>query len=92
MMRLPSLIAVILLFLMLTGCTTVPVTVNFPDAPGTLVKEACPNLKKHNEESTLSDVAKTVTENYTSYYECAVKLDAWVKWYDSQKTIFQSIK
>ena len=28
----------------------------------------------------------------TTYYECAVKLDAWIKWYDIQKQIYQDIK
>lgn len=85
---------IILLFVIaVTGCsTTVPVTAKFPEAPGKLVMEACPNLQKLQDESKLSDVAKTVTVNYTTYYECAVKLDAWIKWYDIQKQIFEDIK
>jgi hypothetical protein len=52
----------------------------------------CPQLEKVSETPTLSDVAKTVTNNYTTYYECAVKHDAFVEWYQTQKRIFESVK
>lgn len=84
---------IILSALLFTGCsTTVPVKAKFPEAPGTIVSEPCPQLQKLNDDAKLSDVAKTVTINYTTYYECAVKLDAWIKWYDAQKTIYESVK
>ena len=77
----------------LAGCsTTVPVTAKFPQAPGTLVQESCPNLQKLEESAKLSDVAKTVTVNYSEYYLCAVKLEAWQRWYREQKTIYESLK
>jgi hypothetical protein len=37
-------------------------------------------------------VAKIVSSNYSSYYECAVKIDAWIEWYNVQKTIYEGIK
>ena len=78
--------------LMLTGCsTTVPVTAKFPELPNRLL-ERCPNLQKLNDETKLSDVAKTVTINYSTYYDCAVKHDAIVEWYQIQKKIFESVK
>ena len=84
---------VIALALMLSACsTTVPVTAKFPQAPGTLVQEPCPDLKKLQDEAKLSDVAKTVTVNYSEYYMCAVKLEAWQRWYREQKTIYESLK
>ena len=83
----------ILATLMFAGCsTTVPVRAKFPDAPGTIVSQQCPQLEKLSDDAKLSDVAKTVTINYTTYYECAVKLDAWIKWYDVQKNIYESVK
>lgn len=83
----------ILTALLLTGCaTTVPVTAKFPEPPGTLVSEPCPQLQRLNDDAKLSDVAKTVTLNYTTYYECSIKLDAWIKWYSIQKTIYEGIK
>lgn len=77
----------------LAGCSaTVPVTAKFPQAPGTLVQESCPNLQKLEDSAKLSDVAKTVTVNYSEYYLCAVKLEAWQRWYREQKTIYESVK
>ena len=82
----------IILAFLATGCsTTVPVTAKFPEAPERLL-EKCPQLKKLEEEAKLSDITKTITSNYTTYYECAVKNDAWIEWYQSQKQIFESVK
>jgi hypothetical protein len=80
------------LILLLSACTTVPVTAKFPQAPGTLVQEPCPDLQKLQQEAKLSDVAKIVTVNYSEYYMCAVKLEAWQRWYREQKTIYESVK
>jgi starvation-inducible outer membrane lipoprotein len=80
------------LVLLLSACTTVPVVAKFPQAPGALVQEPCPNLQKLQDEAKLSDVAKIVTVNYTEYYMCAVKLEAWQRWYREQKTIYESVK
>lgn len=78
---------------LLVGCsTTVPVTAKFPEPPGKQATTACPNLQKLNDDAKLSDVAKTVTVNYTEYYVCAVKVDAWVEWYNIQKNIYENIK
>jgi uncharacterized protein YceK len=78
--------------LLLSGCsTTVPVTAKFPDIPARLL-ERCPNLQKLNDETKLSEVAKTVTVNYSTYYDCAVKHDGIVEWYQIQKKIYESVK
>jgi hypothetical protein len=79
--------------LLLTGCTTVvPVTQRWPDAPGTLVQQPCPQLQQLGQNPKLSDVAQTVAKNYTQYYECAVKLEAWQRWYTEQQTIHKELK
>ena len=85
-----NLIKLFLLAFLMTGCsTTVPVTAKFPDAP-TLILEKCPLLKTIEGESvSIIDFTKTVTLNYTAYYECAVKSDAWIEWYQVQKKIFK---
>ena len=78
--------------ILMTGCSTVvPVTSKFPDVPERLMVK-CPQLEKVSETPTLSDVAKTITNNYTTYYECAVKHDAFIEWYNVQKNIFESVK
>ena len=80
-------ICIILAFLA-TGCSTVvPVTVKFPEVPDRLLVK-CPQLEKLGNEPKLSDISKTVTINYTTYYECVVKHDAFVEWYKIQKDIF----
>ena len=78
--------------ILMTGCSTVvPVKSKFPDVPERLMVK-CPQLEKASETPTLSDVAKTITNNYTTYYECAVKHDAFIEWYNIQKNIFESVK
>jgi hypothetical protein len=82
---------IVALALLLQACSTpVPVTAKFPEVPPRLL-EACPQLKKLDEkaEPKLSGVATVVTDNYGTYYECAVKNDAWIEWYKIQKTIFE---
>ena len=81
---------VIMLVLAITGCSTVvPVTAKFPEAPGKLATQRCPDLQKLKDDAKLSDVSRTVTINYSTYYECAVKTDAWQEWYEIQKRIFE---
>jgi len=86
-------ILIIFLALFLTGCsTTVPVTAKFPEAPS-MILEKCPQLKTIEGESvSIVDFTKTVTLNYTTYYECAVKSDAWIEWYQIQKQIFEEVE
>jgi len=80
----------VILAVLLTGCSTVvPVAVRFPEPPGRGAMTACPALQKLNSNAKLSDVANTVTVNYGTYYECAVKTDAWQEWYQIQKIIHE---
>jgi len=82
----------LILILTLAGCsTTVPVTTKFPEAPKYSL-QVCPQLQILKDGSKLSEVATTVTINYSTYYECAVKNDAWIEWYQIQKHIFESVK
>lgn len=78
--------------MVLSGCsTTVPVTVKFPEIPQDLLS-TCPDLKQTEPTTKLSDVVKVVTDNYSEYYGCRVKLDSWIEWYKAQKQIFEDIK
>jgi len=80
------------LLILISGCSTVvPVTAKFPEAPSKL-QVKCPQLEKLKDESKLSEVSKTITMNYSTYYECAVKLDSWIEWYQVNKIIFEGIK
>jgi len=81
------------LCLLLVGCLgTAPVVPNFPDPPGKMAMERCPDLAKVKDDPTLSDVSKTVVANYGEYYSCAVKSDIWIEWYNIQKQIFKDLK
>jgi hypothetical protein len=77
--------------LLITGCTTVPVTVKFPDVPKDML-ETCPDLKAVPETTKLSEVLPTVVDNYGQYYTCKDTVDSWIDWYKSQKKIFDNIK
>ena len=80
------------LLLLLTGCASVPVERKFPEIPEILLVK-CPQLKTIDTETTvISILTKTVVQNYTTYYECAVKNDAWIEWYQIQKKIFEEVK
>ena len=81
----------LLIALLLSGCSTVvPVTAKFPEAPK-LGLGACPQLDTVPEGVKLSELTTTVTKNYGTYYECAVKADTWQQWYEVQKRIFEGI-
>jgi hypothetical protein len=39
----------------------------------------------------ITDMLKTVVENYVTYYNCAIKVEGWQEWYTEQKKIFESV-
>ena len=73
----------------LCGCVT-PVKRTFPEPPKYV--EKCSDLEQIKDNVTLSEIAKVITQNYSSYYECALKNDTWNEWYQTQKRIFESVK
>lgn len=82
----------LILALLLTGCSiTTPVKRNFPEAPETLLQR-CQQLDALSVNPKLSDVAESITENYTHYYECSNRHDAFIEWYKVQKKIFEEVK
>lgn len=77
--------------LLLSGCWTVPVKHPLPEPPLKLI-EKCPQLKSlPDDEERLSELMKTVIENYSTYYDCAVKHDGLVEWYQIQKKIHDDV-
>jgi hypothetical protein len=72
--------------LLLSGClSTAP---KFPAVPPELTK-VCPELNEVASGTTeLSAVLDVVVVNYSTYYECRVKIDAWLEWHKQQKEIF----
>ncbi len=84
------LLLMVLFFLV--GCTTPPVIPKFPEAPTKAgAMEQCPDLKKLQDGAKLSDVSQTININYSTYYECAVKTDIWIEWYNINKINYDKI-
>jgi hypothetical protein len=82
----------ILSIFLITGCQPVPIMSKWPEVPAALGGN-CPDLGEVDTHTTkLSDVFTVVTENYSKYHECQVKVDAWLEWYHTQQTIYTSIK
>ena len=93
LIRLFALIIYISLAFLITACSTaVPVTQNFPQAPDMLM-EKCPELKTiPGERVTIVEFTRTVSENYTTYHQCAGRTDAWIDWYRQQKKIWEEMQ
>lgn len=91
-MRLIKLFILSWVIFIVTGCyTIIPRTPKFPSVPAILL-EKCPQLKTiDGEKVSIIDYTKTVSANYTTYHECAVKQDKWIEWYQTQKDIFKEI-
>ena len=82
----------ILSLVILSGCsTTVPVTVKFPPIPEELNVQ-CPPLKKIPEDAKLSDISKTVSENYKQYKDCSANNSGLIEWFNKQKKIFEELQ
>jgi hypothetical protein len=82
----------LLLAVLLGGCSTpVPIVPKFPSLPEEIAV-MCTPLKKIPEEAVLSEIAKTITENYTLYHICSANNDALLEWYTTQKKIFEELK
>jgi hypothetical protein len=79
--------------ILLAGCLeTVPVKRTFPDVPPEIAK-ACPELQEATSDTKeLSKLLDVVVVNYSTYYECRIKIDAWLQWHKEQKAIFDSVK
>lgn len=84
-----AVLAVSLLTL-LTGCAglaPVPLKHDFPDAPPILMEKA-PGQSTLPKDAKLSTVVTRSIENMGKYHELEAKYNAWQKWYDEQKKIF----
>jgi hypothetical protein len=85
--------ALLALTLTLTGCASVvPVTQRWPEAPGLQSQQPCGELEALPQNPTLSQVAEVINRNYTQYYSCVVKLEAWQEWYLKQQLIHKELR
>jgi hypothetical protein len=83
----------IFVVLSLVGCsTTIGVERNFPEPPPELMKKCEKLLSIEGENVAITDMLKTVVENYKLYYSCSNKVDGWQEWHQEQKKIFEEVK
>jgi hypothetical protein len=81
-----------LLLTILVGCSTdVSLTRKFPSAPN-IMFERCPDLDVLNNTMKLSEVTKTISDNYAKYHGCSDKNDTWIEWYNKQKETFDKVE
>jgi hypothetical protein len=84
--------AILTFALLLSACVSVPVERKFPRAPGE-IQAPCGDLQTIDPATTkLSTVVDSVVTNYAQYRECQVKTDSWIRWYNDQKKIFDSVR
>jgi hypothetical protein len=84
---------IVLASILLVGCTSfLPAKPKFPEpTPG--LTAPCPDLKRIEGNSiAITDLLRTVAENYTMYHECSLKNDGWNEWYKQQREIYQKVK
>lgn len=85
---------IIILSIAMVGCAKpVPVKMDFPMAPASLLKK-CEELKQIEPRTggvPITELLKTVVENYTLYHECANKVEGWTEWYESMKKIYGEV-
>jgi hypothetical protein len=76
----------------ISGCAYAPVKPEFPKATPILMQK-CEELQKiEGNTVTITEMLKTIVNNYTLYYECSTKVEGWQDWYIEQKKIYESIK
>lgn len=81
--------------LLITGCMSkpVPVKMEFPNAPQSLLKK-CEELKTIEPKAggtPITELLKSVVANYTLYHECSNKVDGWNEWYSNIKKIYDEV-
>ena len=83
---------IIIACMVISGCTTVPVTAKFPAAPDTLTAPAAVLKTLDAPKPELSDLITNANDNYAEYYRLRDRYNGWINWYNDQKKIFESVK
>jgi hypothetical protein len=89
-------LGIILTAIFLNSCGFLPkLTTAIPKFPEPIkeLTEPCPNLKQiEGDKVSISDLLKSIVNNYTLYHQCSLKNDNWNKWYDEQKKIYEKLE
>jgi len=82
-------ILAIALLLLLQGCasTTVPVTMNFPQAPETLMMEPEKLDPLPEDSKEMTELLENSTVNYGKYRELQIKYQLWQRWYNTNRRL-----
>jgi hypothetical protein len=83
---------IIIACMVMSGCTTVPVTAKFPTAPDTLTAPVATLKTLDTPRPELSDLITNANDNYAEYYRLRDRYNGWINWYNTQKQIFESVK
>lgn len=88
-----KIIAFLITFVLLGCAKPVPVKMEFPTAPEVLLKK-CEELRQVEPKANgvpITELFKTIIENYTLYHECSNKVEGWNEWYNSMKKIYGEV-
>ena len=84
-------IVLLLVLVMTSGCAmfdkTVPVTMNFPQAPEPIMTEPEQLEPLPEDSKELSDLLQNSTVNYGKYRELQLKYLQWQRWYDTNRRL-----
>ena len=82
------ILAIIVAFL-LTGCasTTVPVTMNFPQAPEPLLLEPEKLDPLPEDAKEMTELLENSTVNYGKHRELQIKYLRWQRWYETNRRL-----
>ena len=82
-----TLILLPLFFIVGCASTTVPVTMNFPQAPETILMEPEKLDPLPEDAKEVTDLLENSTVNYGKYRELQIKYQQWQRWYDTNRRI-----
>ena len=88
----PIAVVIIAMMFMLSGCAstkTVPVTMNFPQAPEPLLMEPEKLETLPEDKNQLSDILENSTVNYGKHRELQLKYEQWQRWYDTNRRLHE---
>ena len=82
-------LVVLAVVLVLTGCasTTVPVTMNFPQAPEPILMEPEKLEPLPEDAKEMSDLLENSTVNYGKHRELQMKYLQWQRWYETNRRL-----
>ncbi len=90
-------LAILVLTIFLSGCSMFTKLVPagkpaWPEATPELM-EKCKDLQQiTGDVVTMTQLMKSVVDNYTLYYQCSNKVEGWQQWYEEKKKTYESIK